>query len=117
MITKRNDGTYVIEYKGGQYHVIEEDTEVWDLVKQRIEDGEETQFERPFQPSEDYVFNEDLFVWELPTEKYNSITSDNRKQAYQTESDPLFFEWQQGEIEKQVWLDKIQEIKGRYKFI
>lgn len=38
----------------------------------------------------------------------------NRFNAYITESDPLFFKWQRGEVEKQVWLDKVAEIKARY---
>lgn len=38
----------------------------------------------------------------------------NRKSAYREESDPLFFMAERGEIDKQVWLDKIQEIKERY---
>lgn len=37
-----------------------------------------------------------------------------RLEAYRNESDPLFFKWQRGEIEKQVWLDKVAEIKARY---
>lgn len=37
-----------------------------------------------------------------------------RLQAYRDESDPLFFKWQRGEIEKQVWLDKVAEIKSRW---
>lgn len=37
-----------------------------------------------------------------------------RLEAYRNESDPLFFKWQRGEIEKQVWLDKVEEIKARY---
>jgi len=38
----------------------------------------------------------------------------SRKVAYTTEADPLFFRAQRGEIEEQVWLDKIAEIKARY---
>lgn len=38
-----------------------------------------------------------------------------RKEAYRNESDPLFFKWQRGEIDKQVWLDKVAEIKDTYK--
>lgn len=38
-----------------------------------------------------------------------------RKNAYMLEADPLFFKWQRGEISKQVWLDKVAEIKSRYK--
>jgi len=36
--------------------------------------------------------------------------------AYQKESDPLFFEYQRGDVEKQLWLDKVQEIKNRYPY-
>ena len=38
----------------------------------------------------------------------------SRKAAYTAEADPLFFRSQRGEIEEQVWLDKIAEIKARY---
>ena len=38
----------------------------------------------------------------------------SRKAAYIAEADPLFFRSQRGEIEEQVWLDKIAEIKARY---
>ncbi len=38
----------------------------------------------------------------------------SRLEAYRNESDPLFFKWQRGEIDKQVWLDKVAEIKTRY---
>lgn len=37
-----------------------------------------------------------------------------RQQAYQAESDPLFFKWQRGQATEQEWLDKIAEIKQRY---
>lgn len=37
-----------------------------------------------------------------------------RLEAYRNESDPLFFKWQRGEIDKQVWIDKVEEIKTRY---
>jgi hypothetical protein len=38
----------------------------------------------------------------------------SRKAAYITEADPLFFKAQRGEVEQQVWLDKVAEIKARY---
>jgi hypothetical protein len=38
----------------------------------------------------------------------------NRKAAYIAEADPLFFKAQRGEVEQQVWLDKIAEIKARF---
>ena len=42
----------------------------------------------------------------------NCIT--NRRTAYITESDGLFFDYQRGEIEKSVWESKVEEIKQRY---
>jgi hypothetical protein len=39
-----------------------------------------------------------------------------RRRAYQEESDPLFFEYQRGSIEKSVWLEKVEEIRQRYSF-
>lgn len=39
-----------------------------------------------------------------------------REYSYQTESDALFMKWQRGEIEKQVWLDKVEEIRNRYPY-
>lgn len=38
-----------------------------------------------------------------------------RQEAYRREADPLFFQWQRGEADEQDWLDKIEEIKQRYK--
>lgn len=38
----------------------------------------------------------------------------NRKAAYTTESDPLFFMAQRGEVTEQEWLAKITEIKERF---
>jgi hypothetical protein len=38
----------------------------------------------------------------------------NRRAAYIAEADPLFFKAQRGEVEKQVWLDKVAEIKQRF---
>ncbi len=35
----------------------------------------------------------------------------NRRAAYVAEADPLFFKAQRGEVEQQVWLDKVAEIK------
>jgi outer membrane receptor for ferric coprogen and ferric-rhodotorulic acid len=40
-----------------------------------------------------------------------------RLNDYRNESDPLFFRYQRGEVEKQGWLDKVSEIKTRYSSI
>ena len=37
-----------------------------------------------------------------------------RSAAYKTESDPLFFKYQAGEVTKEEWLAKREEIKVRY---
>jgi len=44
----------------------------------------------------------------------NQQAEANRRAAYAAEADPLFFKAQRGEIEQQVWLDKISEIKARF---
>lgn len=51
----------------------------------------------------------------LPTpEEIETQKERQRLDDYRNESDPLFFKWQRGEIEQQVWLDKVDEIKARY---
>lgn len=62
-------------------------------------------------------YSEILEAWdniqiELEIEKLQRL----RRKAYQLESDPLFFEYQRGDIEKSVWIDKVQEIKDRYPY-
>jgi hypothetical protein len=47
-------------------------------------------------------------------EKKAAEAEANRKAAYISEADPLFFRAQRGEIPEQEWLDKIAEIKARY---
>ena len=44
----------------------------------------------------------------------NAEAEQNRINAYQRESDPIYFKWQRGEDTEQEWLDKIAEIKARY---
>lgn len=53
------------------------------------------------------------------TVKYNSeveTIQGLRKVAYQNESDPIFFDWQRGEVTEQEWLDAVQAIKDRYPY-
>lgn len=52
----------------------------------------------------------------IPDPSYIDPTniSELRRQAYQNESDPIYFMWSRDEATKQDWLDKIQEIKTRY---
>jgi hypothetical protein len=56
-------------------------------------------------------------VWNVtdkPQSEIDETTISLRASAYRNESDPLFFKAQRGEVEMQVWLDKIAEIKTRY---
>lgn len=62
---------------------------------------------------EDIQIEESKFLEELPERKNKEIT-DNRKQAYVQESDPLLFLFMRDEVTKQEWLNKIQEIKERF---
>ena len=42
------------------------------------------------------------------------IATENRRAAYISESDPLFFKWQAGEATQEEWAAKRQEIKERF---
>lgn len=48
------------------------------------------------------------------TEELNALVDASRNSAYAAEADPLYFQYQRGEVDKQVWLDKIAEIKTRF---
>lgn len=39
-----------------------------------------------------------------------------RAAAFAAEADPLFFKYQRGDVTKQEWLDKIEEIRARYSY-
>lgn len=47
-------------------------------------------------------------------EREIEAVKNQRLYAYQTESDPIFFEWQRGENTEQAWKDKLAEIQARY---
>jgi hypothetical protein len=46
--------------------------------------------------------------------KFAEQTESQRKAAYATESDPLFFKWQAGEATEAEWKAKRDEIRARY---
>jgi len=64
------------------------------------------------------TLEEQLSTNEITKEEYANIKLNecyaNRRLAYSVESDGIFFDYQRGEVDKQVWLDKISEIKLRY---
>lgn len=89
--------------------------------------GNLTQTSFPKSVSQDYVWeNGDYWLGWIPDPEPIPPTPEEiaaqqeaekeqlRLEAYRNESDPLFFKWQRGEIEQQVWLDKVAEIKERY---
>ena len=62
-------------------------------------------------------YQEILDAWEeVETTLHNQKMQELRRRAYQNESDALFFKYQRGDIEKQAWLDKVEEIKERYPY-
>ena len=60
------------------------------------------------------TLDEQLFSGEISVIQYNEITAEQRRQSYMIESDGLFFAFQRGEIDKQIWIDKVNEIKLKY---
>jgi len=49
-------------------------------------------------------------------EIHNTAAQNNRAAEYKAVTDPLFMKWQRGEIEKQEWLDAVEEIRGRFPY-
>ena len=61
--------------------------------------------------ADDYVNPQ---VQALQNEAYNAKQSTLRAEAYPTESDPIFFQYQRGVKTQQDWLDAVNAIKARY---
>ena len=40
----------------------------------------------------------------------------DRRAAYETQSDPLFFEWQRGDGTEQAWLDAVAAVKAAHPY-
>jgi len=51
---------------------------------------------------------------EAEAEALRMIATENRRAAYISEADPLFFKWQAGEATQEEWAAKRQEIKERF---
>jgi hypothetical protein len=58
------------------------------------------------------TYEDDEYKDDITPEEVEAGQKAVRAFLYVTEADPLFFKYQRGEIEKQVWLDKVAEIKG-----
>jgi len=50
----------------------------------------------------------------LSKEEYNHFIDEVRQSEYAREADPLGLQVLRGDVEKSVWLEKIEEIKKRY---
>ena len=53
---------------------------------------------------------------EVQAELVRKQVEDQRKLAYQQETDPLFFQYQRGDVTEQEWLDAVQAVKDRYPY-
>ena len=52
------------------------------------------------------------YVDDITEDEINLGTKAIREILYRIEADPLFFKVQRGEIDNQIWLDKVAEIKA-----
>lgn len=53
---------------------------------------------------------------EVQAELVRKQVEAQRKAAYEQECDPLFFQYQRGDVSEQVWLDAVQAVKDRYPY-
>lgn len=95
------------------YPVKQIDRPIYDAITQNITEG------NPIKLNDEWVQN--WIVFEATSEEIaeRQLAQEQEKEQkrlndYRNESDPLFFKYQRGEVDKQVWLDKVQEIKDRY---
>jgi len=51
-----------------------------------------------------------------PSTHLKSQIQEQRRKAFENESDALFFSWQRGETSESEWLDKVAEIRARYPY-
>lgn len=45
-----------------------------------------------------------------------AIVEQQRLKAYESTSDPIYFEWQRGDATEQEWLDAVQAVKNQYPY-
>jgi len=65
------------------------------------------------QPTEAEIQAElDRLIAEQPRKEAEAL----RSAAYQSEADPLFFQYQAGEVTKDEWIAKREEIRARYPY-
>lgn len=64
--------------------------------------------------ADDYVNPQ---VQALQNEAYNAKQSTLRAEAYPTESDPVFFQWQAGQKTEQDWINARNAVQAKYPYI
>ena len=82
--------------------------EIWDAELKK-------QTRVPFTPEEELARDSEEAVWaaEAPIRAAEEVQA-NRRSAYQSETDTLFFEEQAGEVTDGTWAAKRAEIKARF---
>lgn len=59
-----------------------------------------------------FEYSREAYVDDITEDEINLGTKAIREIRYRVEADPLFFKVQRGEIDNQIWLDKVAEIKA-----
>ena len=62
----------------------------------------------------DELYNDNLIAKDEWYKVKNANCLNLRKSAYSSESDGLFFDYQREQVDKSVWLKKVEEIKTKY---
>lgn len=71
--------------------------------------------ERPLKYEEEDEFGFKMYIDDITLEETQKGYEKVREFMYKNYTDSLFFKVQRGDIDNQVWLDAIQEIKDKYK--
>jgi hypothetical protein len=65
--------------------------------------------------TEEEIAEREAWAAEEPARQHKAV-EDQRRAAYQTESDPLFFGWQRGDNTEQEWLDAVEAVKQAHPY-
>ena len=75
-----------------------------------LKDDEKIEGDYVVKKTKKELFDED----KLSKEEYNAYIDELRQAAYSREADPLGMQVMRGDVEKNIWLERIEEIKKRY---
>jgi hypothetical protein len=65
--------------------------------------------------TEEEIAEREAWTAEEPARQRKAV-EEQRRAAYQTESDPLFFGWQRGDNTEQEWLDAVEAVKQAHPY-